>query len=118
MMCGSRSSSRRVSVVLPAPEGDEITNSSPRRLICVCPVDLFNVLHLLAHLIDHRLEGKANGAQGPVLRFGAKSVGFAVKLLGEKIKFAAHRSGIVLQELKCRRHMGEEAIELFLNIAP
>lgn len=55
-MSGSRASNCLDSVVLPAPEGDDSTNSSPRRAMPDDVATLLNVLHLLAKLIDHGFE--------------------------------------------------------------
>lgn len=58
-MSRSSASNRRDNVVLPAPEGEDKTNSNPRRLIFEVPVALFNVLYLLAHLVDYGFECQA-----------------------------------------------------------
>jgi hypothetical protein len=59
----SLSSSARANVVLPAPDGEESTSSSPRRAMrgAMCGVlwvSLLKVLHLLAHLIDDDLQSQ------------------------------------------------------------
>jgi hypothetical protein len=45
---GSRASKARDNVVLPAPEGDDMTSSRPRLAIFVRWTGSLNVLHLLA----------------------------------------------------------------------
>ncbi len=62
----SASSNRRESVVLPAPEGEDSTSSNPRLSILggfvrgvsvkVAPRVSFDVLHLLAQLVDDCLQ--------------------------------------------------------------
>src|SRR3989337_3036437 len=89
----SAARSLRDRVVLPAPEGDDMTSSRPLRAISVLWITLLNVLHLFTHLIDDCFQLKANGRQGLVEGFGTECVGFAVKLLGQKIEFAACRFG-------------------------
>ena len=60
-MPGSALSNSRDSVVLPAPDGEDSTSSSPRRAIAdpedFCDVSL-DVLHLLSELIDHGFQLK------------------------------------------------------------
>jgi len=68
-MSGSRASNCLDSVVLPAPDGDDSTNRSPRRAMVDCVPELLNVLHLLAKLIDHGLELKADVSKGRVCGF-------------------------------------------------
>ena len=53
----------RDNVVLPAPDGEDITSSMPRRAIFGLVGDLFNVLYLLAHLIDDSFEFKTDAGQ-------------------------------------------------------
>src|SRR5262245_40828082 len=113
---GSLSSSLRVSVVLPAPEGDEITRRRPRRSMGMV-LALFNVLHLLAHLIYDGFEAEPDAAQRFILRLGAKSIGFAMKFLRQKIELAADRTRAVFQQVMGSADMGEDAVELFLDIA-
>lgn len=55
-MSGSRASNCLDSVVLPAPEGEDNTNRSPRRAVTDDVAELFNVLHLFAKLINHGFE--------------------------------------------------------------
>src|SRR5262245_30361671 len=86
---GSAWVSRPASVVLPAPEGEESTSSRPRLSIRSSPeggLVSLNVLHLLSHLIDHRLQLQAGARRLFVIGFGAKRVGLAVELLRQKIE--------------------------------
>src|SRR5262245_600634 len=82
-------SRRRASVVLPAPEGEDKTNSRPRLSIFgsgECGLVSLNVLHLLAHLIDHRLQFQAGARRLLVVGLGAQGIGFAVELMSQKIE--------------------------------
>ena len=56
-------------VVLPAPEGEDITNNRPRRSTAILEAFLLNVLNLLTHLVDHGFEVKANGRQAAIIGF-------------------------------------------------
>lgn len=62
-----------------------------------------DVLNLLAHLVDHRLEIEANRGERPVDRLRAERVGLAVELLAEKIETTSHR-----------RRIGDEAERLLM----
>src|SRR5918995_2643949 len=88
---GSRASRRRDSVVFPAPEGEESTSRSPRRLMSEAGRALFKVLHLLAQLIDHRFELEPDAADLLAPCLGAQRVGLAVELLGKEVELAADR---------------------------
>src|SRR5439155_21280242 len=114
-MLGSVATSALASVVLPAPEGDDITRRMPRRGIWVCADCLFNVLHLLAELIDNRLQFKSDCRQGSVRRFRAQRIGLAVEFLREKIELAADRLGGA-EKLSRRFDMGKQAVDLLLDI--
>src|SRR5262245_12086169 len=87
---GSAATRRRASVVLPAPEGEDSTSSIPRRPMReppVTPASLpvpLNVLHLLAHLIDHRLELEPRPRRLRIVGLGAERIGLAVELLGQE----------------------------------
>src|SRR5476651_2018407 len=78
------------SVVLPAPDGEDSTNNSPRRATVALAAFLFNVLNLFAHLVDHGFEVQANSGQARIIGLGTQCIGFAVKLLGQKVKLATH----------------------------
>ena len=104
---GSSAIKRRASVVLPAPDGDDSTNNSPRRaiggiaarstglvgLVGFVDIGLLDVLDLLAQLIDHGFECQPVAGDFGVVAFGAERVGFAVEFLGEEVEFAADRLG-------------------------
>ena len=66
VMLGSAASRRRDSVVLPAPEGDDMTSSRPRRGMSVMDCSSLDVLDLLAQLVDDGLEVEADRGQRPV----------------------------------------------------
>ena len=76
------SSSMRESVLLPAPEGEDRTNIIPRRAttgsaggrVDVSAMLLFQVLHLLAELLDHAFELKADIGEFHVVRLGAERI--------------------------------------------
>ena len=67
---GNAATRRRDKLVLPAPEGLEMTRNRPRRLCA----GLFDILHLLAKLIDRGFQLQADGGQGRRSRFGAQGV--------------------------------------------
>jgi len=62
-MSFSRASNRFDNVVLPAPDGDDSTRRSPRLAMSDDVVELLNVLHLLAKLINHGLKFQSNVGQ-------------------------------------------------------
>ena len=64
---------------LPAPEGEASTIMTPRRANSA--MRLLQVLHLLAELVDHRLEVEADRRQLHGVGFGAEGIRFAVKFL-------------------------------------
>src|ERR1700761_4091758 len=76
-------SSMRVSVVLPAPEGEERIRIIPRRRM---RPRSFDVLHLLAQLLDMRAQFEPLRRQRSVVRLGAQGIGLAPELLGQKIQ--------------------------------
>src|SRR5262245_6532773 len=89
---GSAANSRRASVVLPAPAGDERINSMPRRPM-PGPLDTassrpssLNVLDLLTHLIDDGLQLQAGPCRLRIAGFGAQRVRLAIELLRQKIE--------------------------------
>src|SRR4029079_11705657 len=110
---GSSSRSRRANVVLPAPDGDDKTSINPLRAESISPS--FDVLHLLAQLIDHGLELHAGAADLEIGGLGADRVGFAVELLCEKIELPPDRL-IFRKQVPRSRDMRAQAIELFLNV--
>src|SRR6516165_545542 len=134
---GSAASSMRDSVVLPAPEGEDSTNISPRRAIiaCSCPAAVtigrlrgrpgwtegsppsqsFQILHLLAKLLDDALELEADIGELDVVGLGAQRVGFAIELLGEEIEPATDRSAR-RDQMADLRHVGGKTVELLADV--
>ena len=55
---------------------------------------LFQVLDLLAELIDHRLQLEADRGEPAVVRLGAERVDLAVELLGEEVEPASDRAAL------------------------
>src|SRR5436190_18092470 len=92
-----------------------MTRRSPRRAIWTRESCLFNVLHLLAKLVDDGLELEPDCGQRAVGRLRAQSVGFAVEFLGKKIELPPDRLGGG-KKLPRRLDMSEEAIDLLLDI--
>src|SRR5581483_7427367 len=119
----SLASRRRASVVLPAPDGEESTSSRPRRATCGrsdrsgrAPASL-NVLHLLAHLVDDRLELQSRPGRFRIVGLGADGVGLAIELLGEEIETAA--GGLFRSKQLARAgDVGAEALQLLLYVGP
>ena len=94
-MPGSRSSSALTSCVLPPPEGAATTKRLPAR--CARTPGgawSFEVLHLLAHLLDQHLELERHLRQLGVDRLRAERVGFAVQLLREEIEALADAAAL------------------------
>ena len=85
----SHAMSLRASVDFPAPEGEERMIKRPRRVM-----DLLNVLHLLAHLVDGRLEVKPDPGEGLKARLGTHRVGLAVEFLHQKVELAPHQTAL------------------------
>src|SRR5580698_5037436 len=105
VMSLSLSSKRRDSVVLPAPDGEDSTSISPRRLISL------DILRLLAELVDHGLERQPRAGKRDVGGFRAQRVGFAVELLRQEIELAADR--VAGREKRARLlHMRAQPVEL------
>src|SRR5262245_14329292 len=112
--CGSRASSRRDRVVLPAPEGEERTSSRPRRDSSGDGgglLRLLYLLHLFAELIDDRLQRQPGADQRRVGRLGAQRVGLAVEFLRQKIEPSANRLGRV-EQFTGRLDMSGQAVDL------
>ncbi len=87
--CGSSASSARDSEVLPAPEGAASTRHKPPR----CG-GLFNIRHLFAQLLDHRLQPQPDRGQLQRNRLAAKRIHLAVEFLHQKIEFPSHPGGL------------------------
>src|SRR4029078_7676474 len=110
-MWWSEARSARDKVVLPAPEGEDITRRRPRLTITVLGFPLFNVLHLLTHLVDDRLQLQAHGRQASIGSLGAQGVRLAIEFLREEIELTPGRL-VRLNELAGRADMGEEPVDL------
>src|SRR5215475_11512692 len=86
-----------------------------------CPADrraarqLFQILHLLAKLLDHRLELKPDVGKRHVVRLGAERIGFAVELLRQEVEPSPDRFAVGDQALGLRDMRGQ-AIELLANV--
>src|SRR5260221_1498271 len=108
-MPDSRSSNARVRLVLPAPDGAAMTKRLPAgvlirvsRRVAAAARDIgsparrvavsFDVLHLLAHLLDHDLELQRGLRQLRVDRLGSQRVGFAIEFLHQEVEALAARS--------------------------
>src|SRR5580704_8912916 len=103
----------RVSVVLPAPEGEERINKRPRRLVAMA--GSLDILNLFAQLLDLAAQIEADRSQGDVVRLGAERIGLARQFLREKIEPPADWPAGAHQFAR-RRHMGRQPIELLANI--
>lgn len=55
-------------------------------------IRLFDILDLLAKLLDFHAQFETNGGQARIVRFGAQRIGFASDFLSEKVKPASNRS--------------------------
>src|SRR5579871_2124267 len=75
--------SMRVSVVFPAPEGEERIRIIPRRR---APIISLDVLNLLAELLDLSLEFKPLGREAHVVRLRAERIGLPAELLRQEIE--------------------------------
>ena len=84
-------------VDLPAPDGEDSTSIRPRRAMPPARRrrssigSSLDVLHLLAHLLDGRLQVEADAGQLDVAGLGAERVGLAIELLAEEIELPADR---------------------------
>src|SRR5690606_14596520 len=98
-MSAVESTSAVTRLVLPAPEGAETVYRMPRPvcfsnmvLTCHCPAAkpvaacLFDILNLLAHLLNHNLElhCRLGAVRGNGL--GGEGIGFPVELLHEEVQ--------------------------------
>src|SRR5258708_1934330 len=73
--------------VLPAPEGLEMTSIRPRRRSRpLLDGPLFDILHLLAELIDARLQRQADGGERADGGLRTQGVGLAHELLGQEVQ--------------------------------
>src|SRR5262249_21218160 len=112
--------SSRDSVVLPAPDGDDSTNISPRRatLSVLWPpaaITSLQILDLLAELLDDVFHFEPGIGQLDVVRLGAAGIDLAVELLRQEIEPPAHRPA--LAEHLARLHdVRGDAIKLLADI--
>src|SRR5215471_18160514 len=81
---GQTSTRRSTTVVLPVPDGAEMTMSRPR-------AGLLDILHLLAEPLEFRL-GRDDGLRrAQAVDLGSDGVDFAVHFLQQKIQLPAAR---------------------------
>jgi hypothetical protein len=77
-------------VDLPAPDGEDTTSIKPRRAMAAPILNpSFDVLHLLAKLVDHRLQRQTHMGELNVGGFGAQRIRLTVKFLCKKIELSA-----------------------------
>src|SRR5437867_4630270 len=106
-MCGVCSTSRSTSVVLPAPDGADTMNSKPARPE---PVEgLFDILDLLAHLLELRLRRDDELRDPEAVGLGAHRVHLAVHLLQQEVELAPARLRRVGQR-DPMRHVAAKAL--------
>mgnify|MGYP001800263281 CR=1 FL=1 len=70
---------------------------------------------MLAHLVDQRLEGKADARQFGILRLGAERIGLAVELLHQEIELAPDRPALP-QQVARGFDMGVQAVDFFGHV--
>ena len=75
----------------------------------------FQVLHLLAELLDHGLQFQTDVGQLDVVRLRAQRIGFAVELLRQEVELAPDRAAGIDQPARLR-HMGDEPVELLADV--
>ena len=109
--------SMRVSVVLPAPEGEDRIRIIPRRLGFAILRSHSTFCDLLAELLDLRPEFKPLRGQRDVVRLGAEGVGLAAELLGEEIEPPADRPALV-DEGAGGGDMRLQPVELLADVRP
>src|SRR5579872_2460629 len=102
---------RRESDVLPAPDGLETISINPRRDASL------DILHLLAQLIDRRLEFEPDGRKRGRGRLRTQRVGLAHELLGQEVEPAADARAFGQQRTR-RGDMRAQPVELFANVGP
>src|SRR5690349_1374650 len=123
---GSRPSNFLEIVVLPAPEGEERTSISPRRLTSMKPDDpagalislkslSLDVLDLLAQLLDRRLQVDPDVGEADIGALGAERVGLAVEFLAEEIELAPDRAPFG-DEIARRRDMRGEPVQFLAHV--
>ena len=93
-----RARSRGRACDLPAPEGEESTSIRPRRGNWVRRSRSFDVLHLLAKLVDHRLQSRCRpSVSRDVEGLGAERVRLAVEFLRQELEAPPDRSVVAEQ---------------------
>src|ERR1700712_5843775 len=90
----------RVSVVLPAPEGEDRIRIRPRRPtgsrgfafvpVIFVSTSLLDVLNLLAELLHDGLQVESDPRQADVVRLRAQGIGLAPEFLGQEIEAPAN----------------------------
>src|SRR5688500_15367477 len=108
----------RDSVVLPAPEGDDSTNISPRRSTPSNPpavIASLQILDLLAELLDHVFHLEPGLRQFQVVRFGAAGIDLAIEFLREEIEAPADRPALS-DHLAGLRDVRGDTIKLFADV--
>ena len=96
----------RDSVVLPAPDGDDNTNISPRRSTSLVQAtaarDSFEILHLLAKLLDDVLHLQCRSSvNSRSLDFEQRGVDLAVEFLRKEIEPAPDRAALGQHSRAC-----------------
>src|SRR5258707_1203374 len=76
----------------------------------------FNVLHLLAQLLDRRLYSEPGARQLDIGGFRAQRIGFAIELLAEKVEATPDRRALAQQILR-RREMRRQTVELLADVS-
>src|SRR2546423_1566336 len=100
-----------MSELLPAPEGAVTTNSLPARVV----MRSFDVLHLLAHLLDQQLQLKRAVRDPAARRLGSERVGLAVELLGEEVEPFSGGAAFVQSALDLAE-MRTEPLQLLVDV--
>src|SRR5437763_17115928 len=89
---GSFCKRRRDSVDFPAPDGEDTTSIRPRRAMSALILNLsFDVLYLLAKLIDHGFQREPDMGELNIRGFRTQSIRLPVKFLCKEIEFAPSR---------------------------
>src|SRR5215470_12432210 len=87
----------RQSVVLPAPDGADTTNSVPRRPRRA-PRRLLKILYLLTDLLEHALRRQRRLAHLEVVGLRSHGIDLAVQLLDQEIQRRADGPAFVQQQ--------------------
>src|SRR4029453_3479979 len=109
----------RDSVVLPAPDGDDSTNISPRRSTPSKPwpaaITSLQILDLLAELLDDIFHFEPGIGELDVVRLGAAGIDLAVEFLRQEIESPPHRPALA-EHLARLGDVGGNAIELLADV--